>query len=351
MNNLTLSLIFLVLAVFGVVLKKTYYALPVNELKRRAGNHDKTAAKLYKAVAYGNGLRTLLWIYIALTAAASLILLARVIPVWLSLLVIAVALWVIFSLIPASRVSKPGLWLTKMATPVVAWLLYYLHPVLSRGADKIEKNYMSRIHTGLFERSDVVALIERQQAQDDSRISKEELEIVKRALKFDERKISGTLTPRKKVKSVLATDTVGPVLINEFHEANQEYVVVKESAKGKVVGTLAFKDLNLNSRGQVKDVMDGTLYYLHESDSLSEALHAFFVTNHSLFVVVNNFEEYVGIITIEAVLKQLLGHVPGDDFEEYTNIAAVASRHTKQAEEKVPETDVEPVKTDEKVIE
>ena len=88
--------------------------------------------------------------------------------------------------------------------------------------------------------------------------------------------------------------------------------------------------------------MSDKVYYLHENDSLSTALHAFYTTNHPIFVVVNSFEEFVGIITVEGLLDQLLGHVPGEDFDQYSDLAAVAARHTNK------ET---PVKTDEKVIE
>lgn len=350
MNNLISSLIFLLLAVCGVVIKKTYSVVPASELKRRAEKKDKTAIRLYKAVSYGESLQAGLWIFIALTSAASLVLMTKQLNFWLSLVVIAVVLWLIFSLIPATRVSSLGLKFTLLLTPLIAKLLYYTHPVLSRAGSKVEDHF-AQTHTGLFERSDLVALIERQGKQNDSRFSSEELDIVLHALKFDEKPVSKILTPRKKVKTVLAGDTIGPILINELHESAQEYVLVKESSKGKVVGTLAFKDLGLNSRGHVKDTMDETLYYLHEQDSLSEALHAFFVTNHSLFVVVNSFEEYVGIVTIEAVLKELLGHVPGDDFEEYTDVVAVAARHNKAEEsEEEPKKDAQgetPVKTDE----
>jgi CBS domain containing-hemolysin-like protein len=338
MNNLVISLIFLALALFGVILKKTYFALPLSELKRRAGKNDQTAAVLFKAAAYGDSLRIALWIYISLTAAVSLILMAKLVPLWLSLIIIAILLWVIFSLVPTASVSSFGISLTRLATPFLAWLLNYLHPLFSRGALEVEKNRLKRLHTGIFERDDLLELIDRQQYHEDNRLSAEELEIVRRALQFKDQKVSTYLIPRKKVKTVLATDTIGPILINELHESNQDYVLVKESSKGRVVGTLAFRDLGIASRGQAKDHMDSTLYYLHEQDNLSEALHAFFVTNHSMFTVVNSSEEFSGIITIEAVLRQLLGHVPGEVFEDYTDISAVAARHINNKQFKKVET-------------
>jgi len=348
MTNLIYAALLLLLSLAGIVVRKTYFYLPLRELKRRAEGHDKLAADLYRAAAYGNSLRGLLWLYIGLTSAASLILLARTLPVWASLLIVGPLLWITFSLLPATRTTKIGVWLTKLVTPTLAFILNYVHPPISVAVDTVESRYVKDEHTKLFERSDLIDLIEKQQRQADSRLSNEELEIAKRALRFEEYKVGDVMIPRKSIKTVLADDTIGPVLIDEVHKSGQKYVLVRESKKGPFVGTLAFNQLNLQSNGKVKDIMDPTIYYLHENDPLNQALHAFFVTNHSLFVVVNSFEEHAGILTIENVLQQLLGHIPGDDFDQYADSAVVAARHIS----KKPEKDSESAgKTDEGVVE
>jgi CBS domain containing-hemolysin-like protein len=327
--SLTLAIVLLILAIAGVVVRKTYYYLPVRELKRQAEKHDKLAVQLYRAVAYGSSLRGLLWLYIGLTSAASFVVLARVLPVWASLLVVGPLLWIAFSVIPATRVTAIGARLTMLVTPAIAWLLNYLHPLLHRSVDFAQRHYAQPPHTGIYERDDLLQLIERQQQQTDSRLSQEELEIAKRALSFDEHTVADILTPRKQIKTVLADDTIGPILIDEVHQTGQDFVLVGESKKGPIIGTLHTNRLNLHSQGHVRDVMDKTVYYLHENDNLSQALHAFFVTNHPLFVVVNSFEEYVGVVSVENMLRQLLGHVPGDDFDQYADLPTVAARHTK----------------------
>jgi CBS domain containing-hemolysin-like protein len=338
-SSLYWAIIFLVLALGGVVLRKTYFYLPLHELKRQALKHDKVAERLYRAAAFDNSLRGLLWLYIGVTGAASLVLLARVLPIWVSLLIVGPLLWAVFSLIPASRLTTLGTSLTMVVTPFIAWLLNYLHPLLNRGADLLGRRYVRGAHTRLFEREDLLELIRQQQEQPDNRVADEELEIARRALSFDDYKVSDLLTPRKQVKSIQADDTIGPILIDEVHKSDGS-VLVRDSKKGPVIGSLQASQLSLDSKGKVRDNMDDTVYYLHENDRLSEALHAFFVTNHPLFVVVDSFEEYVGIITIENVIKHLLGHKPGSDFDQYSNLEAVAKRHTKQSAE---ETELEPI--------
>jgi CBS domain containing-hemolysin-like protein len=211
----------------------------------------------------------------------------------------------------------------------------------------VEPRYVAAKHTGLFEKDDLIKLLDQQQAQTDSRLTSEELEIAKRALGFGDHKVADVLTPRKAIKTVLADDTIGPVLIDELHKSGQPYALVRASAKGEIVGTLRFDWLGLESRGHVSDIMDDHVYYLHENDSLAEALHAFFVTNQSVFLVINNFEEYLGLLSVETILGQLLGHVPGDDFDQYADSASVAARYSHDR----PEAATDAVKTDDKVIE
>jgi CBS domain containing-hemolysin-like protein len=296
------------------------------------------------------------------------VLLVDAVPAWLSFVVIIALLWTVNSWLPASRVTRLGMNLTSLVTPPIVWLLGYLHRPLSRATALVQKSYTAEAHTGLFERDDLLELIEQQQRQPDNRLRDEELEIAKRALTVGDLRVRDVMTPRKKVKTALAGDTVGPVLIDELHKNGQGYMLVRESAKGDFVGLLAFKRLSLRSTGQVKNLMDKEVYYLNENDPLDQALHAFFTTNCPLFVVVDSSADYVGIISIDAILRQLLGHVPGEDFEQYSEKAAVAQRHPrpvgkkkKVAEPEEPaeaaepgknnESEDTPVKTGDKVVE
>lgn len=349
MANLISAFILLLLALTGLVVRKTYYYLPVRELKRRAEKHDKQAAQLYRAVAYGSSLRGLLWLYVGLTTAGSLVFLARVLPVWAGLLLAVLLLWLAFVVLPATRTTKMGLRLTMLVTPPIAWLLSYAHPLLSRAVDLVHAGYATPVHTGLFERTDLENLLKQQQHQPDSRLTDEELEIVRRALSFSDHQVGSLMIGRKQVKTVLADDTVGPILIDEVHSSGQGQALVREAKKGPFVGSLSVQQLDLQSKGKVRDVMRPTVYYLHEEDSLSQALHAFFVTNCPLFVVVNGSEEYVGVLTIESVLHQLLGHIPGDDFDQYANPTVVAARHSQNKQS--DESNETPVKTDDEVVE
>ncbi len=368
MTNIYLALILLLLAIGGVVVRKTYNYLPLKEIKRRAEAQDQLASKLYPTVAYGRSLRGLLWAFIVFTSSCGVVILSREAPVWLSLFAVIMLIWASYSWLPQTKISNLGVWLTTLVNPIILWLLGHLHPILDTTTRKVEKRYTAQPHTRLYEKYDLIRLIDKQQQQKDSRFTDEELEIAKRALTFNDYIINDIVTPKKMVKSVLATDTVGPVLIDELHKSQQEHILVRETSHGDFVGTLNFKRLDIKSNGQVKDFMNPSVHYVHEDDDLGEALKTFMATNSTLFVVVDNAEEFVGIVTIESILRQLMGHLPGEDFDQYHNPAAVVARHKKSKAthqneiefldepeepltEQTSESDETPVKTEDDLVE
>ena len=326
--TVVISLLFIGLAMLLAVARKVYYATPAQELKRLAAQHKQPASRLFEAVAYGSSLRALLWGSICVTGASGLLLLARSrsVNLVITLVIFIAAMSFIFIWLPASRVTKLGTKVTLFIHPVIVWLLRHLYPLLSRGAEQVEKRYPAA-HTGLFERTDVLQLINQQADQPDSRLSIEELAIVQRALTFGDYLVRDILTPRQHILNVAETEMLGPVLIDELHKSSSPFALVT-GADDTIIGSLEVQKLGLQSSGPVTQHISPA-YYLHESDNLREALHAFFVTNYPLFVVINSFEEYVGVVTMESVLRQLLGHLPGDEFEQYSDVTAVAARHPR----------------------
>ncbi|QQS69160.1 CBS domain-containing protein [Candidatus Saccharibacteria bacterium] len=70
--------------------------------------------------------------------------------------------------------------------------------------------------------------------------------------------------------------------------------------------------------------------YVHEDFTLYQTLQAFIKTKQHLFIVVNSFEEYVGIITIEDVLERVIGKLIVDEFDRYDDLRAVAAAAAKK---------------------
>jgi CBS domain containing-hemolysin-like protein len=179
----------------------------------------------------------------------------------------------------------------------------------------------------LYERADLLDLIDKQQVQTDNRMEQAELDIAKHALTFGDKIVRDVMTPRRAVKMIPADEDLGPVLMSELHDSGHSRFPVYEDKQDNIVGVLFLRDLiNSKSRGKTKNLAKGKVMYLHEEQSLYEGLQAVLKTRQHLYIVVNDFEEYVGIVTIEDILEEIVGKQILDEFDRYEDIRAVAAR-------------------------
>ncbi len=315
------------LTLLTISLQRTYGSLPLKEMKRRARSGDQIAAALFRAASYGSSLRALLWVLIVVIGSIFFVTVSNATESWFAVLLSAFLLWFGFIWLPAQEATSAGLWLARTLAPVFEKILQYLHPFIDRLAKFIRRHRPVNLHTGLYDREDLIGLFERQKVQSDNRVDEHTLEIVAHALKFGDKKVSDILTPRRVVKAVAVTDTVGPVLMTDLHKSGFSRFPVYEGKQDNIVGVLYLRDLvRAKSGGLVQKVMSKTVCYVHEDQPLTEALQAIIKTHQQLFVVVNTFEEYVGIVSIEDIMEEIVGKQIVDEFDQYEDLRAVAAK-------------------------
>jgi CBS domain containing-hemolysin-like protein len=341
MIGFILALALLGVALLAMALQKTYSTLTPKELKRRAREKDPIARVLYRAVAYGVVLKVLLWTVTVITAAGSFVLLSRLAPPILAFFTVAIIIAYGFVWMPAHKATAVGMRVAVWATPTVAWILDRIHPLLDGVVVFVQRHRPISFHTGLYDRDDLLELVEQQKHQADSRISNETLELLTHSLTFGDKVVHDCMVPRRSVEAIAADLPISPAMISELHGSGlSRFPVYSDSAEtaGDVVdfvGTLYLRDLiTLKHTGKVADVMQEEVFYVHEDHPLEQVLDAFLKTHHHLFIVVNSFEEFVGIITIEDIIEQILGCKIVDEFDQYDDIRAVAAHDAKKSHHK-----------------
>lgn len=318
-------------ALMSVGLLKSYRNVSERELRRRAREGDELAAALYKAVAYGSSLGAVLWFLVTVANALFFVAIARSAPTWFAIAASAALIWFAFVWMPARDVTRFSTWVAIQLAPALAWLLSYLHPLFDRIARFVGQHRPVMVHTGIFDREDLVDLIQDQKVQSYNRIDKVSLDIALQALTFGDVLVRDVMVPRRAVKMVESDETIGPVLMSELHKSGFSRFPVYSGKKDNLVGTLYMKDLvKAKTGGKIEKVLRDDLAYIHEEQSLSDALQAILKTHQQQYIAVNSFEEYVGIITMEDVLEQIIGKPIIDEFDQYDDMRAVAARAAKK---------------------
>jgi len=316
-----------------IALNKIYHQLPIRELRYKARQNKQPEKTLYRAAAYGASLQTLLLVVTVLAAAGSFVLLASRLSSWFAFFVTVFLLWLAFLWLPSSRTSSFGRHLALWFARPLAWFLDYAHPVFEKLSHIIHDQSAPYGHTGMYDKADLVDLMQWQKDQPDSRIPLIELNMAQSVLDFGDRLVSDILIPRREILTISVDDNISPVFIDELHKSGLSFFPVYESKKDNIVGTLYIGDLidldQAKNNQRVKNIMKPTVYYVHEDFNLLRVFRVFLKTHHHLFIVVNKFEEFVGVVSIENILSEILGEPITDEFDNYEDLRAVASTKAK----------------------
>ncbi|MCA9327182.1 CBS domain-containing protein [Candidatus Saccharibacteria bacterium] len=347
------GLFFAFLAVALVAIHRVYGSTSLKELKRRSRHGDELATLLYRPASYGLSNSVFLIGLALLAGYIALALLNAALGSWLTgLLVIVLVLAGTVFVQSNGGMNRVSVWFAKRVSPGIGWLLERLHPVFNLSARIVRRMLPVRVHTGVYKKEDLVQLLETQKSQPYNRIDVGEIDLLVHALEFGDKSVGQTLVPKRIVKTVSAQDTIAPVLLGELHASGHSRFPVYEGKKDNIVGILYLRDIvDTKKSGNVRTFMRTPVRYVHEEATLYDALRVFLKTKQHLFVVVNSFEEYVGIITIEDVLEQVIGTQIVDEFDQHDDLRAVAAKSAQKEHKEHLEAEAGATPEDTEVVE
>lgn len=142
-------------------------------------------------------------------------------------------------------------------------------------------------------------------------LTKDEKQLIINGLSFNEISVDTVMTPRSMIESVKSDELLGPLVLDDLHKKGYSRFPVVKDDIDHVVGILYVQDLLMidpKTKSRRADaVMDKNVYYIRNDRSLRYALAAFLKVQRHLFVVVNEFRETVGLLSLEDVIEALLG--------------------------------------------
>jgi CBS domain containing-hemolysin-like protein len=173
-----------------------------------------------------------------------------------------------------------------------------------------------------YSKDELLAAVER----DSQVLNRDEKLLIKQALVYQDVLVRDIMIPRSVLTTVEDDDMVGPLLLDRLHKSGHSRFPVIHSDLDHVVGILYMHELvPLDPKAKkVSDAMSRKVFYVHQDKSLDHVLQAFLRTKHHLFMVVNEFEEVMGVISIEDVLETIIGRKIVDEFDQYEDLRAVA---------------------------
>lgn len=313
----------LLLAVSGIVPKTAQ--LSKYELKRRKDSGDKVAEATLKREA-------LLADVISLQRVLAALFL--VIFVILSVVAFGWFMGIVISVIVSleyGRLARVGLWQRR------AQKLYEKHEqAILRFVQKIA-GILRFMRSVTPDENDTVRLSSREELHhlvttSGQLLTADEKKLIEHGLMFNERPVKEVMTPRGVIDSIGEKELLGPLVLDDLHKTGHSRFPVVQGDIDHIVGMLYIRNLlTLDVKRSVTagKAMEPRVFYIHEDQSLQHALAAFLRTHHHLFVVVNEFRETVGLLSLEDVIEALLGRKIVDEFDTHEDLRAVAARNIR----------------------
>lgn len=161
-------------------------------------------------------------------------------------------------------------------------------------------------------------------------LTADEKKLIINSLAFPDKLVSEVMTPRSMIDSIKKTEFLGPLALDDLHKTGHSRLPVTNGDIDHIVGMLHLRGLlalDIKKSTTAEKAMEPKVYYIRQDQSLQHALAAFLRTHNHLFVVVNEFRETVGLLSLEDVIEALLGRKIVDEFDAHDDLRAVALRN------------------------
>ncbi|MGL4393689.1 MAG: hemolysin family protein [Brevinema sp.] len=151
-------------------------------------------------------------------------------------------------------------------------------------------------------------------------LNSDEKMLIGRVLSLSERKVGAVMTPRPRMYSI-ADDTTLQELKDELIAEQHSKVPIYKEQDNNVVGLLHYEDValqlveNKNLTQTVSDFMR-PIYFVPESKTLGSLLEDFRAKSIKLAGVVDEYGDFLGIVTLSDIMVELVGEVIDEDFEK-----------------------------------
>jgi len=163
----------------------------------------------------------------------------------------------------------------------------------------------------------------------DNILMPDEKKLIIHGLSFNSQLVSSIMTPREAIYSIDKYEFLGPLALNDLHKIGHSRLPVVGGDIDHVVGVLNIQNmltLDVKKSMTAEKAMDSGINYIRHDQTLNQALAAFLKTHKHLFIVVNESRETVGLLTLNDVIQELIGHPIIDEFDTHDNLHAVAKR-------------------------
>ena len=303
-------------------------SLNLDELRRKQKLGNPRAARVYP---YRKNthltLSAILLTNVAAVSTTSLVLESVLIGVLAGF--ITTILMVVFGeILPQAFFSRRALTYMSRCVPFIRFIIFVTYPI-SKPIQLLLDRLFSKQQTKsqLHSRQELGIMISEHLHHEDSELDDDEVEIIRGALQLSEKRISDILLPIDQVYWLTPSTALTPEKIDEIKEMGRSRMPVFNEKLTHCYGVMLMKDLvDIDFDDNNYLVYDMDLYpvQLVGSRTALDTLLRRFITTGTNLIPVEKDDAIIGIVTIEDLIEEIVGHEIEDETDRSRRAAQLS---------------------------
>ncbi len=288
--------------------------LSIDEVQRSADLDDRDAIRVLPIVKEANLLLVTLLLGNTAVNATLSIFLGGVVGEGVMAGVISTALILVFGeVLPAAILTRHALFVGARVAGIVRVLMFVFYPFAGPIAYILDRTLGTEL-PDLLNRRELRHVIETHHKAEDSDIDALDRNLILGALSLQEISIESIMTPKEKVHTIGFKDELNEAKIMELKKSGYTRFPVLQD--DRIVGVLNIKRLlGLGDElGSVEDFTAGHKFVHVNADAKADDMLQRMIKGKVHMATVVGQSEWIGIVTMEDILEEIVGHEISDEF-------------------------------------
>ncbi len=294
-------------------------SLDIHSLARRAKHGDRDAQTILPVRENGNLLLTTLLLgNVAVNTTLSIFLgsIASGIVAGIT----ATALIVVFGeIIPQAVISRHAIWFGSRTIWFTRLTVFLLYPI-SWPISKILDKFLGDELPTTYSKSELMDIISEHEESEHSDLDADEERILHGALNFSHRSVREVMTTVDKVVSVDENQKLNDDFYEMVTESGFSRIPVFSGKATNIIGVLYVKELLTEVEDiavrDTEEALDKKMLTVRGNHMLDTVLARMLKTRHHLAIVRNSKGEFIGVISLEDIIEEIIQQEIVDEDDE-----------------------------------
>jgi metal transporter CNNM len=224
-------------------------------------------------------------------------------------------------IMPQAYFLKNALFVTALFAPILRIMIIVTYPVAKPLASLLD-HFFGKEKGALHTRRELGLIISEHLGHKESELDEDEVEIIRGALKLSETHVSDIMTPIKNVFSLKPDAIIDDKMIDKIKTESFSRIPILGNSIDQPGGVLLMKDLvDIDFDERSYSVSELPVHKLHivGARTALDTMFRKFIAAHTHLMAIEKNDKIVGIVTIEDLLEEIIGH----EIEDESDVARI----------------------------